>query len=150
MKKLILVLILMFSTNAFSQTFSLQTEIGQGLQWKTDLTRYQTTISVAPQMGIDSLFWSGGRLVIAALTESYLIDSTTTWSAGSRVMYRVKNNENYGLYITGKALFGEAGNQWFGGGLMTEFKKWTLGLEAAYNPKDESYRGQFTLGTYIF
>lgn len=157
MKKLIFLLILMVLSisNIKAQNFNLGTEVGQGIEWDGDFKAYQTTISFTPQMSFEKLFLDNDKFVIAGLTETYLIDSNTTWAGGTKLMYRFLKQKNYGLFITGKALWGEAGNQWLGGGLLSEFEtkddfKWSLGAEVAYNSKSKTYRGQLTVGTFLW
>ena len=131
MKTLIFLLVFLPSI-CFGQ-FSLTSSIGYGINVnsKGDYTLFQSSVTITPQWTID-------KIVIGAVSNAVVTDSTTTLFNGIQLSYPVWIEKEKSITIAGHSLLGFEGDMLNGGSIS--YNVGDVGLDAVlsqeYNRKE--------------
>lgn len=144
MKTLLLAILLLISTTAFSQ-FQTPLSYGGGIQISNglDLNYYQSTVTLDIQYKFD-------KFTVASENQTYIIDTLTQFITGIKVGYEVKTwEDNKSLSITGHALADMFGGKPLGVGIQYNTDAVQLSVDYSYVSKYAQNRIGFNIGYLI-
>lgn len=144
MKTLLLAILLLISTSAFSQ-FQTPLSYGGGIQISNglDLNYYQSTVTLDIQYKFD-------KFTVASENQTYIIDTLTQFITGVKVGYEVKTwEDNKSLSVTGHALADMFGGKPMGVGVQYNTDAVQLSVDYSYVSKYAQNRVGFNIGYLI-
>ena len=144
MKTLLLAILLLISTTAFSQ-FQTPLSYEGGIQISNglDINYYQSTVTLDIQYKFD-------KFTVASENQTYIIDTLTQFITGIKVGYEVKTwEDNKSLSITGHALADMFGGKPLGVGIQYNTDAVQLSVDYSYVSKYAQNRIGFNIGYLI-
>lgn len=145
MKKIFLVLVMLFVTTMSYAQFDMTSSLGFGAEVnsKLDYTLYQASASVTLQQRFD-------ELTIGEQTTSLFNDSVTTFLTGLVVGYDVyRFDTNKVLSVNASSLYSSEGDMFYGGGVKFRNKNVEFSLSGYQNYDKKTFVGVGSVGWYL-
>lgn len=146
MKKILTVLFLMITLNAYSQ-FEVSSSLGQGIKFNNDFdyTLYQSTVSIQAGFTFE-------KFTLNSISTSVITDSVTSFYAGIQPAFTFWEDpaQQKKMQVSGLAMIGTEGNKLAGLGFAYSKDKLTFGINGMREFKLNETWVEFVLGFNLY